>query len=76
MLASVGFVKEDALNIVPLKIGEIDGSSDIYDLAVLYTKTPVSVFRRDLPMAAVEVDGGSKVESPCKGRPGIRTTQK
>ncbi|KAI1725145.1 cerebral cavernous malformation protein, harmonin-homology domain-containing protein [Ditylenchus destructor] len=51
MLASVGFVKEEALNIVPLKIGDINsdghvhassagGSNDIYDLAVLYTRTP------------------------------------
>ncbi|KAH7700609.1 hypothetical protein AAVH_32268, partial [Aphelenchoides avenae] len=40
MLASVGFVKEEGLNIVPLKIGEIDGSSDIYDLAVMYTRSP------------------------------------
>ncbi|KAI1715701.1 cerebral cavernous malformation protein, harmonin-homology domain-containing protein [Ditylenchus destructor] len=50
MLASVGFVKEEALNIVPLKIGDINsdghvhassagGSNDIYDLAVLYTRT-------------------------------------
>lgn len=53
MLASVGFVKEEALNIVPLKIGDINsdghvhassagGSNDIYDLAVLYTRTLVS----------------------------------
>lgn len=41
MLASVGFVKDEGLNIVPLKIGEIDGSSDIYDLAVMYTKSSV-----------------------------------
>jgi len=46
MLASVGFVKEEALNIVPIKIGDINNgggdsaTNDIYDLAVLYTKTP------------------------------------
>uniref|UniRef100_A0A914E8K8 Cerebral cavernous malformations 2 harmonin-homology domain-containing protein n=1 Tax=Acrobeloides nanus TaxID=290746 RepID=A0A914E8K8_9BILA len=39
MLASVGFVKEEALNIVALRIGEIDQNADIYDLALIYTKT-------------------------------------
>lgn len=44
MLASVGFVKEEALNIVALRIGEIDQNADIYDLALIYTKTSVSLF--------------------------------
>jgi len=39
MIASVGYVREDALNIVTLRIGEIDGDTDVQDLAVFYTKT-------------------------------------
>uniref|UniRef100_A0A914UZW3 Cerebral cavernous malformations 2 harmonin-homology domain-containing protein n=1 Tax=Plectus sambesii TaxID=2011161 RepID=A0A914UZW3_9BILA len=39
MIASVGFVKEEGLNILPIKIGEIDGSKGVYDLAVIYCKT-------------------------------------
>ena len=43
MIASVGYVREDSLNIVTLRIGEIDGNADIYDLAIFYTKTAVSL---------------------------------
>ena len=43
MIASVGFVKEDGLNILPIKIGEIEGNKDVYDLAVIYCKTSVSL---------------------------------
>lgn len=38
MIASVGYVKEEELNIVPLKIGL---NNEIYDLAVIYTRTEV-----------------------------------
>lgn len=44
MLASIGFVREEELNILPMKIGEVDGNSDVYDLAVIYTKTAVCFF--------------------------------
>jgi len=39
MVASVGFVKEDMFNILPIKIGEVDGNKDHFDLAVVYCKT-------------------------------------
>ncbi|KAI6187142.1 hypothetical protein M3Y98_00210200 [Aphelenchoides besseyi] len=38
MLMSVGLVIEEQLNIVPLRIGEVDESADIFDLAVVYTR--------------------------------------
>uniref|UniRef100_A0A1I7ZAR3 CCM2_C domain-containing protein n=1 Tax=Steinernema glaseri TaxID=37863 RepID=A0A1I7ZAR3_9BILA len=36
MIASVGFVREEALNILPIKIGERNGNREVYDLAVVY----------------------------------------
>uniref|UniRef100_A0AC34GWI3 Uncharacterized protein n=1 Tax=Panagrolaimus sp. ES5 TaxID=591445 RepID=A0AC34GWI3_9BILA len=39
MIASVGYVKEEELNIVPLKIGL---NNENFDLAVIYTRTEVS----------------------------------
>jgi hypothetical protein len=41
MVVSVGFVVEEGLNIVPLKIGGIEDNADIFDLAVIYTKSEV-----------------------------------
>jgi hypothetical protein len=42
MIVSVGLVVENSLNIVPLKIGGIEDNDEIFDLAVIYTKTQVS----------------------------------
>lgn len=42
MIVSVGLVVEEDLNIVPLKIGAIEDNADIFDLAVIYTKSEVS----------------------------------
>jgi hypothetical protein len=39
MIASVGYVKEEELNILPLKIGL---NNENFDLAVIYTRTEVS----------------------------------
>ncbi|KAK0397737.1 hypothetical protein QR680_002244 [Steinernema hermaphroditum] len=38
MIASVGFVREETLNILPIKIGERNGNRELYDLAVVYCR--------------------------------------
>lgn len=45
MVVSVGLVIEEALNIVPLKIGGIDDNVDIFDLAVVYTRDEVGFLK-------------------------------
>lgn len=42
VLMSVGLVVEEGVNYLPLRIGEVDPSGDIFDLALLYTQTKVS----------------------------------
>ncbi|TMS37298.1 hypothetical protein L596_004259 [Steinernema carpocapsae] len=38
MIASVGLVREEALNILSIKIGERNGNRELYDLAVVYCR--------------------------------------
>lgn len=40
MIVSVGLV-EDKFNIVPLKISGIDDNADVFDLAIIYTRSEV-----------------------------------
>uniref|UniRef100_A0A183VGM1 Protein kinase domain-containing protein n=1 Tax=Toxocara canis TaxID=6265 RepID=A0A183VGM1_TOXCA len=41
-IASVGFVREESENILPIKIGDISSTNrDLFDLAVVYCGTAV-----------------------------------
>ncbi|KAI6234683.1 hypothetical protein M3Y99_00787800 [Aphelenchoides fujianensis] len=39
VLMSVGLVVEEGVNYLPLRVGEVDESGDIFDLALVYTQT-------------------------------------